>query len=353
MQISSSGVSAATANRTIPNTTKTTNNSAVEQTPPSTPAAQVQLSEAAQKPTDTRDLPRYLQPISGYVDPYASVGSVYDYLRPSDQKALKEAYDYAREHGTSQEKVEEAAFFLGVQRNKEARINAGTQYSFHVSEDAVPFLNAKPEDRAEELSKLMQNDPDNQFYRTLLRAEQGNFFGGDNPVLQQSLFTDAVDSHLGPFRSNTVAVSGAYSLPDRQNDPESLLLNHLSGADKSELSRAYQNARDNNLDPDEVRKASLLLAVQRMNENMTKTLDDNSIAGQAVKASSGLFQSEIDTPKKLIDLAEKVLGEDAADSFRQLVGQPSSEEVFGRNSTLRQTLFLAPAYNLLNMTLNG
>ncbi len=331
MQVSSSGsVSVTNTNRTSSNTVKTSNlateasRSTGEARAPSGPAAQVQLSQAAQRMSDTDQLPRYLQPISGYVDPYASAGSVYDYLRSSDQKSLKEAYDYAREHGTSQEKVEEAAFFLGVQRNKEARINAGTQYSFHVSEDAVPFLNAKPEDRAEELSKLMQNDPDNQFYRTLLRAEQGNFFGGDNPVLQQSLFTDAVDSHLGPFRSNTVAVSGAYSLPDRQNDPESLLLNHLSGADKSELSRAYQNARDNNLDPDEVRKAS-----------------------------SGLFQSEIDTPKKLIELAEKVLGEDAADSFRQLVGQPSTEEVFGRNSTLRQTLFLAPAYNLLNMTLNS
>jgi len=315
----------------------------------STPAAQVNISEAAQKLVQKESLPRYLQPISGYVDPYASSGSVFDYLKTGDQKVLKEAYDYALDNGMSLEKVEEAAFFLGVQRNKEARVSLGTKYSFHISDKGLAFLNAKPEDRAAELDKMIQKEPDNKFLKTLERAEKGDFFG-DNPILNQSLFTGAVDNHLGPFRSNTAVADRSLAMPNAPTDPESLLLNHLSGSDKSALSKAYQNAKENNLDPEEVRKAALLLAVERMNENMSKTFsDDNSTAANAVKTSSNMYQSIVDTPDKLIDLAQQVLGNDAAESFSNMVGQSRTEELFGRNSALRQALFLQPAYNLLNM----
>ena len=308
-----------------------------------TPAAQVHISETAQKMAEEESLPRYLKPTTGYADPNASFGNVFDYLKPSDQTTLKEAYDYALANGTSLEKVEEAAFFLGVQRN------SGTGSFFHVSDEGLAFINAKPEHRADELNKLIQNDPNNKFYKTLQRAEQGNFFGADNPILNQSLFTDAVDNHLGPFRSNTAVADRSLAMPNAPTDPESLLLNHLSGSDKSSLSKAYQNAKENNLDPEEVRKAALLLAVERMNENMSKSFSDNSTAANAVKASSNMYQSIVDTPDKLIDLAQQVLGDDAAESFSNMVGQSRTEELFGRNSALRQALFLQPAYNLLNM----
>ena len=356
MQVSNSGsVSTTNTNRSSSDTAKTSGSTAEassstgEARAPSGPAAQLQLSHAAKSEAP---LPRYLQPVKGYPNPHAKFGNTYDYLKVSDQKILREAYDYAVENGTSLESVNEAAWYLGLQRHQEAKEAAGTQFSYHVSDESIPFILAKPEDRAEELEKIASHlEP--TFLNRLKRVEAGDFFGTDNPVLMKEIFSDAVDHSLGPYRSDTAPADRPLVLPNASTDPESLLLNHLSGADKSELSRAYQNARDNDLDPEEVRKAALLLAVQRMNENMTKTLDENSSAAQAVKASSELFRNEIDTPNKLIELAEKVLGEDAADSFRQMVGQPSTEEIFGRNSTLRQALFLAPAYNLLNMSLNG
>ena len=306
-------------------------------------AAEVQISNAAR---EGNNLPRYLKPVEGYADPHASSGSIYDFLKPSDQKVLKEAYDYALNNGTDLKKVEEAAFYLGGLRHKQAQVATGTKHSTYVPDKYKALVSAKPEDRAQELKKLLQQDPDNKLLNRIKRADEGSFFGS-NPILNQALFTDAVDDQLGPYRAN------ATSNNQSSNAAEDLLFRHLKDSDHSELSKAYQNARDNDLDPEEVRKAALLLAVQRMNENMTKTLDENSSAAQAVKASSELFRNEIDTPNKLIELAEKVLGEDAADSFRQMVGQPSTEEIFGRNSTLRQALFLAPAYNLLNMSLNG
>jgi hypothetical protein len=312
------------------------------------PAAQVYISEIAQK-AQQEDLPRYLKPVTGYVDPYAKSGSTFDYLKASDQTALREAYDYAIENGTSLEAVNEAAFYLGSQRLQERQIAGGTQYAFHVSEESIPFILAKPEKRAEELEKIATNfEP--TFLNRLQRAEAGDFFGTDNPHLNQELFIDAVDQSLGPYRSDKIPADKPLIMPNTPSDSESLLLNHLSGSDKSALSKAYQNAKENNLDPEEVRKAALLLAVERMNENMSKSFsDNNSTAANAVKASSNMYQSIVDTPDKLIDLAQKVLGDDAAESFSNMVGQSRTEELFGRNSALRQALFLQPAYNLLNM----
>ena len=303
-------------------------------------ATEVQLSDVAR---EGKDLPRYLKPVEGYADPHASFGSIYDFLRPSDQKVLKEAYDYALSNGTSLEKVEEAAFYLGGQRRKQSQIATGTHHSVYVPEQHKAFVNAKSEDRAQELEKLIQNDPDSKFLNMLQRAEQGDFFGS-NPILDQALFTDAVDNQLGIYRTNAITSEPTSTSIENQ------LFQHLRDSDNSELSKAYQSAKENNLDPEEVRKAALLLAVERMNENMSKSFsDNNSTAANAVKASSNMYQSIVDTPNKLIDLAQKVLGDDAAESFSNMVGQSRTEELFGRNSALRQALFLQPAYNLLNM----
>lgn len=349
MQVSGSGsVSATQATRTPSSSTKAVNSS--DTASQASPAAQVQLSDAARNMKEADQLPYYLQPLPGYVDPHASSGIVFDYLKVSDQKVLQEAYDYAVENGTDKKKVDEAAFYLASQRSREAKIAAGTKHVFHVSDKSIPFILAKPEDRAAELEKIA-SDLAPTFLANLKRAEAGHFFGTDNPVLNKEIFTEAVDQSFGPYRSDKMPADRPLVMPDAPTDPESLLMNHLSGADKSELSRAYQHARDNDLDPDEVRKAALLLAVDRMNNNMAASHhEENSTAYHALKASAGLFEARIDTPNKLIELAEKVLGEDAADSFRQMVGQPAHEDMFGRNSILRQTMFLAPAYNLLNST---
>lgn len=299
----------------------------------STSASNVTISDAAR---EAEHLPRYLQPVKGYANPHASSGSVYDFLKPSDQKILKEAYDYALHNGTSLEKVEEAAFYLGIHRNKQSRIATGTTYSTYIPEQSKAFLSAKPENRASELDKLLQEQPNNKFFQTLKRAEEGSFFGTDNPVLNHALFMDAVDDHLGIYRSGSIST-----------DTGRKLFDHLSESDNSALSKAYQEARDSDLDPEEVKKAGFLLAIERLTESM---IDENSMREKDAQALS-LLQSKVNTPNGLIELAEQVLGKGAADSFRQMVGQPFSEEVFGQNSMLRQALFLKPAYSLLNMTL--
>jgi len=335
----------------LPNQSKTSNttarvSNADKTTPQQAGVTAVQISDAARA---EEPLPRYLQPVEGYPNPHAKFGNTYDYLKTSDQKVLREAYDYAIENGTSLETVNEAAWYLAIQRHQETKEAAGTQFVFHVSDESIPFILAKPENRAEELEKIAA-DFEPTFLNRLQRAEAGDFFGTDNPHLNQALFIDAVDQSLGPYRSDTVPADRPLTMPNTPSDPESLLLNHLSGSDKSALSKAYQNAKENNLDPEEVRKAALLLAVERMNENMSKTFsDNNSTAANAVKASSNMYQSIVDTPDKLIGLAQQVLGDDAAESFSNMVGQSRTEELFGRNSALRQALFLQPAYNLLNM----
>ncbi len=284
------------------NTQVNSSHSPVKQTPAKTealnpnPASEVQISSAAR---NKEQLPRYLQPAEGYPNPHARFGNTYDYLKASDQKVLREAYDYAVDNGTSLETVNEAAWYLAIQRHQETKEAAGTQFAFHVSDESIPFILAKPENRAEELEKIAA-DFEPTFLNRLQRAEAGDFFGTDNPHLNQELFIDAVDQSLGPYRSDKVPADRPLTMPNAPTDPESLLLNNLSGSDKSSLSKAYQNAKENNLDPEEVRKAALLLAVERMNENMSKSFsDDNSTAANAVKASSNMYQSIVDTPDKL------------------------------------------------------
>lgn len=286
---------------------------------------QVTISEAARA---NEALPRYLQPTNGRPDPNASSGSVYDFLKPDDQQALKKAYNYAVENGTSLKKVEEAAFYLGVQRHKEARVASGTEYSQHIPERNKAFINANPADRAQELEKLLIADPDNKFLQTVKRAEEGPFFGTENPILNQEPFTGAVDKHLGAYSSRSFNEGSTNNVFDFLNE-----------SDKVEVEKAYQEANEKALSQEDVKKAAFLLAIERLNDSVS-----NNRQGDA-----GLFQSRVDTPIKLIELARNVLDEGATKTFINAVGQSVNTSFFGENKTLQQSLFIESADRLLNM----
>lgn len=289
---------------------------------------QVTISDAARA---NEALPRYLQPTNGRPDPNASSGSVYDFLKPDDQQALKKAYNYAVDNGTSLKKVEEAAFYLGVQRHKEARVTSGTEYSQHIPDKNKAFINASPANRAQELEKLLIADPDNKFLQTVKRAEEGPFFGTENPLLNQELFTGAVDKHLG-----------VYSSKNSGGGTTSNVFDFLNESDKIEIEKAHQEANEKALSSEDVEKAAFLLAIERLNDNANSNLH----------GGAALFQSRVDTPTKLIELARNELGEQVAESFIKAIGQLGNRPLFGENKVLQQSLFTDPAAKLLNMKSN-
>ena len=286
---------------------------------------QVTISEAARA---NEALPPYLQPINARPDPNASSGSVYDFLKPHDQQELKKAYNFAVENGTNLKNVEEAAFYLAVQRHKEARASSGTEYFQHIPEQNQALINAAPEDRAQELEKLLIADPDNKFLQTVKRAEQGPFFGTDNPILNQELFTSAVDKHLG-----------AYSLKKVNKDTTNSIFDFLHESDKVEVEKAYREASEKALRKEDVKKAAFLLAIERLNDSVTKNLEDDV----------QFFQSRVDSPTKLIELARHELDERTVNNFLNVAGQPINKSFFGENKTLQQPLFIRAAARLLSM----
>jgi hypothetical protein len=125
-------------------------------------------------------------------DFFSSSGNIYDFLKIDDRIELAKAYEFSLNNNGDLDLVEEAAFYLAVDRRREGLVLNGVDYAIHTpSENAGKYI---PLNKNVEYT-VETDEISNQFDTLRERFESGSLFK-DNSYLNQDLFLNPIKKYL-------------------------------------------------------------------------------------------------------------------------------------------------------------